>query len=402
MKVKDIYKANPVKNTNHYSDFINYIDTSSVNKGRLVDVQLLQNGDYPSRAQRKIEQGDILYSSVRPNLRHYYLYKDSLEHPVASTGFVLLRQFNFNYDNKFCYYYLSTDTIVTYLNNIAELSQATFPSFSVKDIEKINLPNFSKETQRRIASILSAYDNLIENNNKRIRLLEQMAENLYKEWFVRFRFPGHEKVEMENGLPKGWECIRIKELSQLKSGYAFKSEWFVEEGESVAKIKDIGKTLMDTSDFSHVDKNNCIKAKKFLLVEGNLTIALTGATIGKISIVPKHEGNVYTNQRLGKFFMGENPIEKLPFLYCLFKQETMVSNIINISNSSSAQPNISPEQIENIKIIGNIDVIAYFNKTCKSLFSMILSIHSQNENLTRQRDLLLPRLMSGKLEVNVK
>ena len=158
---------------------------------------------------------------------------------------------------------------------------------------------------------------------------------------------------------------------------------------------------MDTSDFSHVDRNNCIKAKRFLLVEGNLTIALTGATIGKISIVPRHDGNIYTNQRLGKFFMGDNPIENLPFLYCLFKQEAMVSTIINISNSSSAQPNISPEQIENLKIIGNKEAIAKFNEALKPMFSMILSIHSQNEQLSRQRDLLLPRLMSGKLEVNV-
>lgn len=254
-------------------------------------------------------------------------------------------------------------------------------------------------TQQKIASILSAYDRLIENNTRRIRLLEQMAENLYKEWFVRFRFPGHENVEMVNGLPKGWKTIHIKKLAQLKSGYAFKSDWFIEKGEAVAKIKDIGNVLMDTSNFSYVNKENCLKAKKFLLTAGDLTIALTGATIGKISIVPKHEGNIYTNQRLGKFFLGEKPMERLPFLYCLFKQESMVSNIINLSNSSSAQPNISPEQIERIKILGSLDVINKYNKTCYPLFSDILALYSQNQLLIRQRDLLLPRLMSGKLEV---
>ena len=185
----------------------------------------------------------------------------------------------------------------------------------------------------------------------------------------------------------------------MKSGYAFKSDWFIEKGEAVAKIKDIGNVLMDTSDFSYVNKENCLKAKKFLLTAGDLTIALTGATIGKISIVPKHEVNIYTNQRLGKFFLGEKPMERLPFLYCLFKQESMVSNIINLSNSSSAQPNISPEQIERIKILGSLDFINKYNKTCYPLFSNILALYSQNQLLTRQRDLLLPRLMSGKLEV---
>ena len=295
----------------------------------------------------------------------------------------------------FLYYYIKGN--LDYIKLFG--TGATFPEISGAAMRKIKVQIPSLPTQQKIASILSAYDRLIENNTRRIRLLEQMAENLYKEWFVRFRFPEHEKVEMVNGLPKRWETIHIKELAQLKSGYAFKSEWFVEEGEAVAKIKDIGNILMDTSSFSYVDKENCFKAKKFLLTTGDLTIALTGATIGKISIVPKHKGNIYTNQRLGKFFLGDKPIEKLPFLYCLFKQESMVSNIVNLSNSSSAQPNISPEQIEKIKILGNHDIISMYNKTCNPLFSNILALYSQNQLLTRQRDLLLPRLMSGKLEV---
>lgn len=348
-----------------------------------------------SSSASKYEPQDILLSNIRPYFcKIWYANKEG-----SCSNDVLVLKAKKEYDSRFLYYVLSD---INFFNYDTVTSKGTkMPRGSKKAIMKYLVPDIDIIKQRRIASILSAYDNLIENNNKRIRLLEQMAENLYKEWFVRFRFPGHEKAEFENGLPKGWKSIRIKELSQLKSGYAFKSEWFVEEGESVAKIKDIGGTLMDTSDFSHVDRNNCIKAKRFLLVEGNLTIALTGATIGKISIVPRHNGNIYTNQRLGKFFMGDNPIENLPFLYCLFKQEAMVSTIINISNSSSAQPNISPEQIENIKIIGNKEAIAKFNEALKPMFSMILSIHSQNEQLTRQRDLLLPRLMSGKLEVNV-
>lgn len=298
-------------------------------------------------------------------------------------------------NSRFAYYALLNSHLETRTRGAAQ------PFISYDLLNRVSVYAPIIEMQNKIASILSSYDRLIENNTRRIRLLEQMAENLYKEWFVRFRFPEHEKVEMVNGLPKGWETIHIKELAQLKSGYAFKSEWFVEEGEAVAKIKDIGNILMDTSSFSYVDKENCIKAKKFLLTTGDLTIALTGATIGKISIVPKHKGNIYTNQRLGKFFLGDNPMEKLPFLYCLFKQESMVSNIVNLSNSSSAQPNISPEQIEKIKILGNHDIISMYNKTCNPLFSNILALYSQNQLLTRQRDLLLPRLMSGKLEVKL-
>ena len=299
--------------------------------------------------------------------------------------------------NKFFLYYYLLHQTPFYLGGV---NGATMVHITKKNMEKktIYIP-CSLETQHHIASILSTYDSLIENNTKRIHILEKMAENLYKEWFVRFRFSGHEKVEMENGLSKGWSIIKIKELSNVKSGFAFKSEWFTDAGCRVAKIKDIGGVLMDTSDLSYVSEDNCKKAEKFILREGDLTIALTGATIGKISIVPKHRGLIYTNQRLGKFFNGDNPIENLPFLYCLFVQDIMVQDIMNLSNSSSAQPNISPEQIGNIKFKGNMDLIKRYNEVAKGFFQEILSLHEMNQNLARQRDLLLPRLMSGKLEV---
>ena len=344
-----------------------------------------------------VKEGDILIARTGATTGYNYVVPSGISNTVYASYLI-----RFIVDKKlvlplFMKYVLKTQSYYGFINNY--IGGSAQPGMNAKVFTKFNIPKLSLVTQQKIASILSAYDCLIENNTRRIRLLEQMAENLYKEWFVRFRFPEHENVEIVNGLPKGWKTIHIKELAQLKSGYAFKSEWFVEEGEAVAKIKDIGNILMDTSNFSYVDKENCIKAKKFLLTTGDLTIALTGATIGKISIVPKHKGNIYTNQRLGKFFLGDNPMEKLPFLYCLFKQESMVSNIVNLSNSSSAQPNISPEQIEKIKILGNHDIISMYNKTCNPLFSNILALYSQNQLLTRQRDLLLPRLMSGKLEV---
>ena len=374
------------------------IDIDKISVGR----KLVTNKDtivYEKQSGCKFQNGDTLMARITPCLENGKMAMASIpDKGIGSTELFVFRGKKGITDNDFVYYFLKQ----SYIRNLAANSMTGASGrqrADLKFIKKIKFDLPSLPIQQKIASILSAYDRLIENNTRRIRLLEQMAENLYKEWFVRFRFPEHEKVEMVNGLPKGWETIHIKELAQLKSGYAFKSEWFVEEGEAVAKIKDIGNILMDTSSFSYVDKENCIKAKKFLLTTGDLTIALTGATIGKISIVPKHKGNIYTNQRLGKFFLGDKPMEKLPFLYCLFKQESMVSNIVNLSNSSSAQPNISPEQIEKIKILGNHDIISMYNKTCNPLFSNILALYSQNQLLTRQRDLLLPRLMSGKLEV---
>lgn len=386
--------------------------TVKLTKGQLyslIDIDKIEIGrkfvtkkslvSYSGQSGCKFEDGDTLMARITPCLENGKMAVAKIEDKgIGSTELFVFRNREGVTDKEFVYYLFKQQ----YIRNLAANSMTGASGRQRADLKfvkriKLNLPLLP--IQHRIASILSTYDMLIENNTKRIRLLEKMAENLYKEWFVRFRFPGHEKVEMENGLPKGWSIIKIKELSNIKSGFAFKSEWFTDAGCRVAKIKDIGGVLMDTSDLSYVSEDNCKKAEKFILREGDLTIALTGATIGKISIVPKHRGLIYTNQRLGKFFNGDNPIENLPFLYCLFAQDIMVQDIMNLSNSSSAQPNISPEQIGNIKFKGNMDLIKRYNEVAKGFFQEILSLHEMNQNLARQRDLLLPRLMSGKLEV---
>lgn len=386
--------------------------TVKLTKGQLyslIDIDKIEIGrkfvtkkslvSYSGQSGCKFEDGDTLMARITPCLENGKMAVAKIEDKgIGSTELFVFRNREGVTDKEFVYYLFKQQ----YIRNLAANSMTGASGRQRADLKfvkriKLNLPLLP--IQHRIASILSTYDMLIENNTKRIRLLEKMAENLYKEWFVRFRFPGHEKVEMENGLPKGWSIIKIKKLSNIKSGFAFKSEWFTDAGCRVAKIKDIGGVLMDTSDLSYVSEDNCKKAEKFILREGDLTIALTGATIGKISIVPKHRGLIYTNQRLGKFFNGDNPIENLPFLYCLFAQDIMVQDIMNLSNSSSAQPNISPEQIGNIKFKGNMDLIKRYNEVAKGFFQEILSLHEMNQNLARQRDLLLPRLMSGKLEV---
>ena len=129
-------------------------------------------------------------------------------------------------DYCYVYYYLRQQS--DSLNKLAiGGAQQNLNALTIKKF-KIALPTLP--TQQKIASILSAYDRLIENNTRRIRLLEQMAENLYKEWFVRFRFPEHEKVEMVNGLPKGWKLKRYEEELNIRYGKGLSTEQLKEEG----------------------------------------------------------------------------------------------------------------------------------------------------------------------------
>ena len=300
-----------------------------------------------------------------------------------------------NTDTEYLYYLLKYN--MPKIKIVA--NGATFGTIVLDTFDRIKIESVKDlPTQQKIAGILSKYDEAIENNNKRIKLLEQMAQNLYKEWFVRFRFPGWQNAEFENGIPKGWKVARVGEYVKIKSGFAFKSEWWQEEGCPVVKIKDIDNGTLDTSELDCVSEEYAAKAKSFLLHEGDLVIAMTGATIGKIGLIPKIN-NLYTNQRVGKFFLGENPFEKMPIMYCLFSQFATVEMILCLSGASSAQPNISPEQLESIKFFYEERIVEKFNKETAPFFKMILKLRECNQNLSRQRDLLLPRLMSGKLQV---
>ena len=267
-------------------------------------------------------------------------------------------------------------------------SGASIPSMTARTYYsiKIDLPDLT--TQKRIANILSTYDSLIEANNRRIELLEQTAQELYKEWFVRFRFPGYENTKFENGLPEGWELKKIGDIARVKSGYAFKSEWWIDEGVPVIKIKDIQGNTIDFNDLSHVSVEHAEIAKQFYVVEGDLLIAMTGATIGKMTLVPYSEKQLVVNQRVGKFFLGENPAENVSFLYMTLQQNWVQDLIVMIAGSNAAQPNISPFDIEKIKIVYNKDMVDEYNRRLAAFINQILQLRKQNQNLAAQRDML--------------
>ncbi|MBF1594506.1 MAG: restriction endonuclease subunit S [Prevotella sp.] len=230
-------------------------------------------------------------------------------------------------------------------------------------------------TQQKIASILSAYDRLIENNTHRICLLEQMAENLYKEWFIRFRFPGHENVEMVNGLPKGWKVERIKEcVKRLHFGRTYKAKELSQDGEIIVIDQ-------STSDFLGFHNNAPDHHATF-----NSPIILFGDHSCKFCLMTRD------------FSLGENII---PFISKDTKQ------IDNYYLYFATHKLIVTEEykrhwgrLSSMKIlIPTIDIQQKFNKLIIKNEKMKKLLFIQNQLLTRQRDLLLPRLMSGKLEV---
>ena len=267
---------------------------------------------------------------------------------------------------------------------------------------RINLPTLSE--QKVIAATLSVLDDMIELNNKINKTLEEMAQAIFKSWFVDFEpFRDGEFEESELGLiPKGWRVGCVGDYVRVKSGFAFKSSWWEDKGIPVIKIKNIDNYTIDFGDVSYVSEDKVGLAKEFIVNGGDLVIAMTGATIGKFAIVPKMQSFALVNQRVGKFFLGDNPVEKLGFIYCILKQDNVYNEIVS-RGDGSAQPNISPSGIESIKIVlPPQGLINEYNQLVTNMFNMIIENFAENSLLICLRDILLPKLMSGEIRVPVE
>jgi type I restriction enzyme S subunit len=295
-----------------------------------------------------------------------------------------------------CYYTIVDKNLVNsyyiyrYLRNL-NLSGldtgASIPSMTQKTYNgiKILLPNLS--IQHRIASILSTYDSLIENNTKRIRLLEKMAENLYKEWFVRFRFPGHENVEMENGLPKGWKMTNLFDVAGVTYGFAFKSNKFCDNAElnPVVRIRDIQENHTNT----YTDEQ-C--EDKYLIGKNAILIGMDGI----FHMCLWNGERAYMNQRVVMLNSKEKGVCNYLLYLAIRPQIKYWEQVI----SGTTVAHLGDKHLRKVKVL--LPEKAILEKA-NSIISRAMDekniLQHQNSLLARQRDLLLPRLMSGKLEV---
>ena len=267
------------------------------------------------------------------------------------------------------------------------------PKLSQGNLNKIRLLFPKIEYQKRIVAVLSVYDNLIAVNNQRIQVLEQMAENLYKEWFVRFRFPSHESAEFENGIPKGWEYCTVESLSDiLQRGI---SPDYDDEGElTVISQKCIRQSIMDITEARKQTKSF---RPELNLLDGDTVICSTGTgTLGRVGQIygeyPKttfdsHVTLVRAKKNIGKHYLFWTLKELEPWF-------------MNMGIGSTNQQELYRSTIKNAKTVKpDNEILNYFERIIEPIHKNIVSLAASKENLVKQRDLLLPRLMSGKWEV---
>ena len=334
----------------------------------------------------KYQHNDILVSNIRPYFKKIWFSNRE----GGCSNDVLVFRANDNIDSTFLYYVLSDDSFFDHMMSSANGTK--MPRGNRKLIPSFEIPLPPLSTQHRIASILSRYDSLIENYQKQIKLLEEAAQRLYKEWFVDLRFPGHENTNIIDGVPEGWEKKKVNSIIELQSGFAFKSSTFDDNGAyKIVTIKNVKDGAFDGDNVSRIVAIPEKMPKHCVLADGDILLSLTG-NVGRVCIV--NGKNYLLNQRVAKL-----ATDYKAFAYCLFRSRDMFIEVNNLANGA-AQQNVSPIRIGGIKmLLPNMDMLQKFESTASKLITRIIYLQSQLRLLTEARDRLLPKLMSGEIEI---
>lgn len=292
-------------------------------------------------------------------------------------------------DMRYLYYQFVCNNL-RYLDTGAAQSQITINNLSK---HKALLPRLV--IQKKISSILTTYDNLIENNNKRIKLLEKMAENLYKEWFVRFRFPGYENTRFVDGIPSDWQILRMSDFCYVTDGTHDTPRPVNNGGVPLVTGKCIKNGFIDFKESYNISyKDHESISKRSGLQTGDILFSNIG-TVGTTCLI--NYDREFSVKNVIIFKPGNLKVSS--YLYSWLNSDSIQAIFATQTNGASQQF-VGLNFMRRFKIlVPNVNVLDLYSDRIKPIRTEIVKLHDINENLTNQRELLLPRLMSGKLEV---
>lgn len=334
------------------------------------------------------KKGDILLSNIRPYFKKiWYADKEG-----GCSNDVLVVKGNKTVDNKFLYYVLSDNNFFNYSTVTSKGTK--MPRGSKNAIMKYWVPDLDLPIQRKIADILSSYDELIKANNERIELLEQVAQELYREWFVRFRFPGYENVEFENGLPEGWKIKRMNEFCYVTDG-THDTPKPVDVGVSLVTGRCISSGFVDFDAAYNISEADHEGIKKRSgLKSGDILFSNIG-TVGNCCIVDYDREFSVKNVIIFK----PETMRDTAYLYYWMTSST-IQEIFGIQTNGASQQFVGLTFMRKYKLlVPKDDILEAFADKVLPIVEQKRLLHQENLNLAAQRDMLLPRLMSGKLEV---
>lgn len=361
---------------------IEYLDTGSITKGKIEGFQYFAIEKAPSRAKRIVKDNDIIYSTVRPIQRHYGLVKNPKLNLVVSTGFAVLSCDEKRANPKFIYYFLTSDEVVNYLDMVAEGSTSAYPSLTPDVIADMDILLPPLPEQKSIASILSSLDDKIDLLHRQNKTLEALAEMLFRQWFVE-------------EAKEGWEMTSLFDVIELVGGGTPKTE---------------------TDEFWNgsikwISAKDITPNHKGFITETEKTITKLGLENSSTKILPKYATVISARGTVGKYcllpenmaFSQSNYGIKPKYKDCFFFTYLLVASSVDKLQAAaygSVFDTITTNTFKEHKIqIPPESEIQSFEKKIRPYFEKMLLNCNKIRTLTRLRDTLLPKLMSGEVRV---
>ena len=383
MRLGDCCKTN----LHTYSDkekwsLIRYLDTGSITEGRIDEIQTLYPGvdKIPSRARRKASVGDILFSTVRPNQKHYGIIEAGTENLLVSTGFTVVTVDTTIAYPYFIYYYLTQSSVIESLQAIAEQSTSTYPSIKPSDIEDIELDLPELETQKKIGSTLRMLD-------RKIALNEEINDNLYAQ--AKAIFDNH-FINID-AIPAGWRKGNLLDIANYLNGLAmqkFRPQGH-EIGLPVLKIKELRQGSCDDS------SELCSLSIKpeYIIHDGDVVFSWSGSLLVDIWC----GGTCGLNQHL--FKVTSDVYDK--WFYYLWTAHHLARFIAIAADKATTMGHIKREELAKAEVLIPCEEdYTSFNSIMQPIFELIISNRIESRKLAALRDELLPKLMTGEIDVS--
>ena len=353
------------------------IRTPNVGYGRLIleGVNRVDEDTYQAWSRRATPQADDLIIAREAPLGNVAIIPKGLKVCLGQRT-VLVRPDKSKVSPAYLCYFLLGD----YAQGLFHGSSigATVPHLNMKDIRGLPIPELPPlQTQRRIASILSAYDDLIENNTRRIAILEEMARRIYEEWFVRFRFPGHEQVRMVESelgfIPEGWGVVRLDDVLVLQRGF------------------DLPRQDRTEGDYPIISATGASGSHKKFRAKGPGIVTGRSGSLGTVMYVEGDYWPLNTTLWVKEFKVGSP-------LYAFY----LLSSIdLAGFNSGAAVPTLNRNDVHGLPVLKpTTEILTVFDDAVGPMMKLKLRLERKNANLRATRDLLLPKLISGELDVS--
>lgn len=372
----------------------------------LSQIRHISEQEYPRWTKRVTPRKDDIVFSYEATLHRYALIPDNFR-GCLGRRMALIRANTSLASPRFLYYYFLSPYWRAFLETV-KVAGSTVDRISIIDFPKYKIKLPPLPTQKKIASILSAYDDLIDNNKQRIQILEEMAEEIYKEWFVRLRFPGYATTTFrdkngnivahgtEGALPEGWEKVIINDIYETSSGGTPSRKrpgYYLRGKIDWIKTKELSDTFIFSSE-EKITESGLKSSSAKIFPKDTVLIGMYGATLGQLGITAV---NAATNQACCAFIPKDGSRHYYIYLYHFLKSNRRT--FFNLS-VGAAQQNISQDVIQKIYYTNPSRThLDQFKQLVHPLYGNIKILMLQCRLLQQTRDLLLPRLISGKLDV---